>query len=180
MAASSSMTRMRARLSTRPESLADADEFKGDSTSGMNGFPQQGKFKMEGCAGADGAFDVNLAGVLLDDAVGDGKSQAGAAAVAGTGHILGGKKRIIDSFEVLGRDAASGVVHQRGHEVVATVGQRGYAQAAAAGHGLLGVQQQVEKYLLQLAGVAVDGRQLLGQLEIDKNRSEERRVGKEC
>ena len=65
--------------------VADAGRFKGSSTSGMNGIPQQGKLKMEGCAGADGAFDMNLAGVLLDDAVGDGKSQAGAAAVAGLG-----------------------------------------------------------------------------------------------
>jgi hypothetical protein len=38
---------------------------------------------MKGCAGADGAFDMNLAGVFLDDAVGDGEAQAGAAAVAG-------------------------------------------------------------------------------------------------
>ncbi len=38
---------------------------------------------------------------------------------------------------------------------------------AAAGHGVFGVEQQVEKDLLQLAGVAVDGRQLLGQVEID-------------
>ena len=47
------------------------------------------------------------------------------------------------------------------------VDQRGDAQAAAAGHGFLGVQQQIEKDLLQLAGVAVDGGQLLGQIEID-------------
>ena len=40
------------------------------------------------------------------------------------------------------------------------VDQRGDAQAAAAGHGFLGVQQQIEEDLLQLAGVAVDGRQL--------------------
>jgi hypothetical protein len=87
MAASSSMTRMLARLSLpeSPAAAADADEFKGSSTSGMNGIPQQGKLKMKGCAGADGALDMNLAGVLLDDAVGDGKAQAGAAAVAGPG-----------------------------------------------------------------------------------------------
>ena len=50
-----------------------------------------------------------------------------------------------------------------------TVEQRGHAQAAAAGHGFLGVQQQVQKNLLQLAGVAVDGGQLADKLEIDHN-----------
>ena len=48
--------------------------------------------KVEGCAGADGAFDMNFAGVLLDDAVGDGKAQAGAAAVAVPGMVLVVKK----------------------------------------------------------------------------------------
>ena len=46
------------------------------------------------------------------------------------------------------------------------VGECGHAQAAAAGHGLLGVQQQIEEDLLQFAGVAVDGGQLLDQLQL--------------
>src|ERR1039458_5096861 len=146
MAASSSTTRMLAKLPAGPESppIAAAGEFKGDSTSDMNGIPQQGKLKMEGCAGADGALDMNLAGVFLDDAVGDGKPQAGAAAVAGPGHVLGGKKRIVDALQVLGSDPAARIVDQRGHVVVLPVEQRGHAQATAAGHGFLGVQQQVE------------------------------------
>ena len=49
------------------------------------------------------------------------------------------------------------------------VDQSGDAQAPAAGHGVLGVQQQVEEDLLQLAGVAVDGRKLVGKIEIDQN-----------
>jgi hypothetical protein len=36
------------------------------------------------------------------------------------------------------------------------VGLGGYAQGAAAGHGVFGVEEQVEKDLLQLAGIAVD------------------------
>ena len=43
---------------------------------------------MKRCAGAEGAFDMNLAGVFLDDAVGDRKSQAGATAVAARGTFL--------------------------------------------------------------------------------------------
>jgi len=48
-----------------------------------------------------------------------------------------------------------------------SIGQRNHAQAAASGHGFLGVQQEVEKDLLQLSGVAADGRQLLGKFKID-------------
>ena len=62
---------------------------------------------MKGCAGADGALDMNLAGVFLDDAVGDGKAQPDAAAVAGPGRGLGGEEGIVDALEVFGSDAAS-------------------------------------------------------------------------
>ena len=47
---------------------------------------------MKGCAGADGAFDVNFAGMFLNDAVGDGEAQAGAAPFAGLGMVLVVKK----------------------------------------------------------------------------------------
>src|SRR5271157_1760605 len=173
MAISSSTTRMRVWLSTAPESPAgaDADGFNSVSTSGMNTCPQQGKLKVEGCAGADGALDMYLAGVLLDDAVGDGKPQAGTAAVASAGYVFGGEKRIVDALQVFGRDPGAGVVDQRGNVFVLPVEQRGQAQAAASRHGFLGVQQQVEKYLLQLAGVAVDGRQFLCQFQINDNLS---------
>ena len=124
---------------------------------------------MESGAGADGALDMNLAGMLLDDAVGDGKTQAGAAAVAGFGHGLGGEKRIVDALEVLGSDAGAGVGDQ-GRDVAECPFELrfgGYPQPAAVGHGFFGVEQQIEKDLLQLAGVAVDRRQVLGQFEID-------------
>ncbi len=67
---------------------------------------------------------------------------------------------------MLGRDAGAGVGDQ-GFDVA--VDQRGDAQAPAAGHGVLGVQQQIEEDLLQLAGVAVDGGQLVGKIEIDQD-----------
>ena len=80
------------------------------------------------------------------------------------GHVLGGEKRIVDALQVLGRDAGAGIGDD-GLNVA--VDQRSDAQTPAAGHGIFGVQQQVEKDLLQFAGVAVDGRQLVGQIEID-------------
>ena len=119
---------------------------------------------MKGCAGADRALDVNFAGVLLNDAVGDREAESGAAPVARSGSGLGGEEGIVDALQVLGRDAGAGVGDQ---SLDMAVDQRGDAQAAAAGHGFLGVEQQVEKDLLQLAGIAVDGRQIVGQVEID-------------
>ena len=62
---------------------------------------------MKGRAGADGALDMNLAGVLLDDAVGDGKAKTGAAAVSRPGRGLGGEERIVDALEMLGSDAGA-------------------------------------------------------------------------
>ncbi len=76
----------------------------------------------------------------------------------GLGRGLGGEERIVDALQMLGRDARAGV-GDHGFDVA--VDQRGHAQPAAARHGFLGVQQQVEKDLLQLAGVAVNGRQRL-------------------
>ena len=56
-----------------------------------------------------GAFDMDLSGMLLNDAVGDGKAQAGAAALPVAGRGFGGEERIVDALEVLGRDAGAGV-----------------------------------------------------------------------
>jgi len=42
----------------------------------------------ERLCGADGAIDMNLARVLLNDAVGDGKAQAGARLSPGLGMVL--------------------------------------------------------------------------------------------
>ena len=58
-------------------------------------------------AGADGAFHMDLAGVLLNDAVRDGEAQAGAALVARL--CLGGEEGIVDALQMLGRDAGAGV-----------------------------------------------------------------------
>src|ERR1039458_4524727 len=122
---------------------------------------------MKSSAGADGALDVNLAGVFLDDAVGDGKAQPDAAAVAGPRRGFGGEEGIVDALEMLRSDAAAGVCYLRGHGAWVTVDQRCYAQVASAGHCFLGIQQQIEKDLLQLARVSVNERKIFGQVEID-------------
>ena len=113
---------------------------------------------------ADRAFDMDFAGVLLNDAVADREAEAGAAFVAGQG--LGGEERIVDALEMLGSDAGTGV-GDKGFDVA--VDQSNDAQAPASGHGVFGVQEQVEEDLLQLAGVAVDGRKVIGKIEIDQD-----------
>src|ERR1039458_1332574 len=119
---------------------------------------------MKCCAGTDRAFDVNFASMLLNNAVGNREAKASAATVAG--HVFGGEKGIVDALQVLGRDARAGIGDD-GLNVA--VDQDSDRQAPAAGHRVLGVQQQVEKDLLQFARIAVDRRQPVGQIEIDKN-----------
>src|ERR1700734_1197282 len=106
MPASSSTTRMEAVAALPLTGDSGAGVLKGRSSSvmgsGMDRIPRQRKLKMKRCAGADGAFDVDLSCMLLNDAVGDGKTQAGTALVARL--CLGGEEGIVDALEVLGRD----------------------------------------------------------------------------
>src|SRR5271168_3018396 len=102
MPTSSSITRMLALPFLELGAGAETGRFKGSSTSGMDRFPQQGKFKMKGCAGADRALHMDLACVFLNDAVGDRKSQPRAAPVARPGHRLGGEERVVDALQMLG------------------------------------------------------------------------------
>src|SRR5208283_5273962 len=117
-------------------------------------------------AGADRAFDMDFAGVFLNDAVADGEAQAGAALVSG--QSLGGKEGIVDALEMLGSDAGAGV-GDVGFDLA--IDDSSDAQSPAARHGVFGVQQQIEEDLLQLAGVAVYRRKLSGRIEIYQNLS---------
>src|SRR5579862_6699092 len=100
MPASSSITRMLA-LAELLE-VSGADKFKGESTSGMDGIPRQRKLKMEGCAGAYGALNVDFSRVFLDDAVGHREAEPCAPLVSRLGRVLGGKERIVDALQMLG------------------------------------------------------------------------------
>src|ERR1700758_3818926 len=99
MPASSSITRML----ELPELLEEggADKFKGESTSGMDGIPQQRKLKMEGCAGANGALNVDFSRVFLDDAVGHREAEPRAPLVSRLGSVLGSEERIVNALQVL-------------------------------------------------------------------------------
>src|SRR5579875_174056 len=151
MAASSST------INTEPTEagLSPPSSLRLATTSSTDCLSDQRKFHDEGGAAAGGAVHADFAGVLLDDAIGDGKTQPGAAAVAGCRLAFGGEERIVDTMDVLLGNAAAGVRNPHLH-VMTVVGADG--QRAAARHGVLGVQEQVQEHLLQLAGVAVDCR----------------------
>jgi len=121
---------------------------------------------MECGARADGALNLDLAGMFLDDAVRHRKSEPGAATVTRLRHCLRGEKRIVDSLQMLGSDTTSAV---RDDCFNVPVYCRGNAEIASAWHCLFSVEQEIQKHLLQLPGIAVDRRKLRVQIEIDLN-----------
>src|SRR5580700_1425133 len=107
----------------------------------MNRLPDRGKLHMERSAFAGSRADVDLAGMLLDDAVADREAQAGAAAAG-----FRGEKGIENAVNVFARNPRTGVDNFNLHAAV--VGARAHFEQAAAGHGVAGVQEEIEKDLL--------------------------------
>src|SRR5450755_1960441 len=72
------------------------------ASSDMNGLPgrYQREIKGECCAFARAALHANIAGVFLDDAVGDRESKASPAILAFRGRSLGSEKRVVDALNV--------------------------------------------------------------------------------
>src|SRR6476660_10010649 len=103
--------------------------------------------------------------MLLNNSVGHRKAQARATRLALTRDVLGGEGRVVELVDVFRFDSGSAVVDIHLHGVTVHSGD---AQSAALGrHSVLGVKEQVQKYLLQLAGVAVDERQPGMELGLD-------------
>src|SRR3974390_674047 len=132
------------------------------AVSGIDHLAQHGEFHGERGALAGRAIDVNLARMLLNDAVGHRQAQPCASAVAAAGLLaLGGEERIVDAVNVFLRDAATSVGHGDAH-VVSVAGRDG--KCSAGRHSVFGIQEKIEEHLLQLAGVAEDWRQAGMQL----------------
>jgi hypothetical protein len=100
---------------------------------------------------------VDLSSMLLDDAVGDGETEASAATLALFGRALGGEKGIVDPLQMLGRDTGAIVRDGNADE---SVGLSGNAQGSAACHRVFRVEEEVEKDLLQFARIAQDRREI--------------------
>ena len=71
---------------------------------------------------------------------------------------LGGEERVVDALHVFERDARAGVGNVDRHMPVRL---GGHPQRTAGRHRVLGVQKQIEKDLLQFAGVAQNRRQII-------------------
>ena len=64
---------------------------------------------MEGGAAAQLAFDLDLAGMFLNNAVAHGQSKPGAPALAFAYGRFGGEEGIVNALHVFGGDARTGV-----------------------------------------------------------------------
>ena len=136
--------------------------------------PHRRQVNLEGGSLAGPAGDLDKAAALFDDAIDRGEPQSGAAA-----HILGGKERfknVIQSL-VVHAQAVIGNPHEdigAGDEVRLFPGigliksdiGSGDDEFAALGHGVPGVDRQVQDDLFHLAGVSLDDRQ--HRFEIEK------------
>ena len=100
-----------------------------------------------------------MAAVLLDDAEAHGQAQTGAPA-----HFLGGKEGLENVVQILRGDAATGVRHLH-LEPVPVFREKGLdGQGAPVFHGLDGVDEQIEKDLLEALGIPVHQGQVPGQV----------------
>src|SRR5207302_9713983 len=99
--------------------------------------------------------------MFLNDSVRYRKTQPSCARLAFPRSVFGGEERIVNTLDVLLRDAYSGVRDSHAH-ARAIPGLD--PQPPTSRHCVLGVQEEIEKYLLQLAPVAVDERQAVQQI----------------
>jgi hypothetical protein len=111
-----------------------------------------GQFDPEGGASARFTADMDVAAMLLDDAVGQRQSQPGPAA-----DRLGGEEGFEDAVDVFRRDAVSGIADADGHALAAAFGADGDALVL---DGLGRIDQQVHEDLVQFRGQALDHGQL--------------------
>src|SRR5260370_20389873 len=124
------------------------------AVSDIDGLPAQGEFKVESCAPAGQAFHPDLACVFLDNPVSHREAQTRAPGLAFPRRGLGGEKLIVDFVDVFGRDARAGVADA--YLDAGAVAGADAKRADVSSYRILGVDEQIQKYLLHLACVPVD------------------------
>src|SRR5579872_4306311 len=129
--------------------------LSGDTRAG------RGQDEAEGGAAVHFTFDVDDAMVLLEDAAGNGKAQAGAFG-------LGGEERIEQPVNIFRWDADAVVLDshtqqgliflmlQAGDFGVGRDHGGGDVQPAAGFHGIQGIEEEVDESLLQMALIPVN------------------------
>src|SRR5208282_4175605 len=130
-----------------------------NATSDMDCLPRRYQWKIQGEGGAfaRAALHADIARVFLDDAVGDRKSKTGAPILAFRGRRLGREKWVVNAMNVFLRNARSGVGDARADKFAV---QCFYLQDSAPSHRVLGVQEQIQKHLLQAPGVTLNQRKV--------------------
>ena len=104
-------------------------------------------------AAAGFALQRDLAAVGEDDFFGGGQSQAGAAA-------LGGIEGVENARPGVGVHAAAGVDQIQRHALWSAVGAD--YKLAAAGHGLFGIEDQIQKRAVECLGIQKHHGQIAG------------------
>src|ERR1700733_1538060 len=107
----------------------------------MDGLSNEWEVQSEGGTGARTAFHANLAGMFLDNPVGNGKAEASAARLAFARRSLGSEEGIINALNVLGCDARSRIGDAYADALAI---QRRHAQRAATRHRVFRIQKQVQ------------------------------------
>src|SRR5580704_6637456 len=127
------------------------------AASDIDGLPSQREIQIERGAFARPTLDANLARMLLDDAVGNREAQAGTPVLALANCGFSSEERIVNPIDVFGSNAAARI--RDGNRNAGAI-RSDHPQRAARRHRIFGVQEQVQKHLLQAPGIALDERQL--------------------
>src|SRR6185312_9923535 len=126
------------------------------------------QIEAHGGAAADAALDLDVPGRLLDEAIDLRQAEAGPLA-----DLLGGEEGLENVRQDLVRHALAGVGHREygigaGRELAMAGRHFGIAgldrDVPASGHGVAGVEDEVEKGGLDLIGIGQRGPQLGGEL----------------
>src|SRR5258705_7799486 len=130
------------------------------AASDIHSLLHERKIEVKSRAVVGRTLHTDLAGVLLDDPVGYGKSQPGAAFLAIGRRGFCGEEWIVNALYMFLRNSAAGIGHPHTYSV--PVGCHN-PQRTSLRHRILRIQEQIEEHLLQTASIALDGGQMRGQ-----------------
>src|SRR5262249_60403159 len=93
-----------------------------------------------------------------------GKPKPGSAGLSFLRRCFRRKKRIVNALNVLRRNPRSGVAHAHADRLAI---RRGHSEPTSSCHCILGVEEQIEKNLLQPSRISFYGRNAWRQLRFD-------------
>jgi hypothetical protein len=161
------------------QGLGAADDFwRGGRQDGRFAFfVADGEIDLEGGAFLEAAGNLDPTLMLLDNALDGGQPQAGAAPP-----FLGGEKRLENAAQIFRGDAGPGIAEGEADELawgglgmeaglgrVNMDGGGADQELAAFGHGVAGVDGQVDQNLLQHPRIGLDGWEARGKIHAQGN-----------